>query len=239
MKSLSTSYQPPNILSNQYTQAHALEDDLQAAVDATTTKIREAIDGEIDLLFAFAAGYSPGDFDRCMASIKAKTGAKVVLGCTCETAAGGEYELENAAALSLWAAKIPNAEIVPMHLTYQRSGQAGITGSPTEIDGEWPIDSSMIVIGEPFSFPVDILLERFNEDRPNVQIVGGMTSGAQIPGESRLLLNEDTFTEGLIAIRISGTPIRMLVSQGCRPIGESMVITKACLLYTSPSPRDS
>jgi small ligand-binding sensory domain FIST len=85
----------------------------------------------------------------------------------------------------------------------------------------------MIVLGEPFAFPVDVLLERFNEDRPGVRIVGGMASGASMPGESRLLLNDETFGEGLVAIRISGVALRMLVSQGCRPIGESMVITKA------------
>jgi len=214
-------------LSNQYAQAHALEDDLQTAIEITSSKIRSGIDGEIDLLFAFAAGYSPQDFDRYMSSLKEQTGAKIVLGCSCETAAGGEYELENATALSLWAAKIPAGEIVPMHLTYERGEAAPICGWPAEIDGEWPADSSILLIGEPFSFPVDVLLERFNEDRPGVRIAGGMTSGAQIPGESRLLLNEESFDSGLIAIRISGTPVRMLVSQGCRPIGDAMVVTKA------------
>jgi small ligand-binding sensory domain FIST len=84
----------------------------------------------------------------------------------------------------------------------------------------------MLVLGEPFGFPVDVLLERFNEDRPGIKISGGMASGAQTPGESRLLLNEETFDEGAVAIRISGTAIRMLVSQGCRPIGDPLVITK-------------
>jgi small ligand-binding sensory domain FIST len=42
-----------------------------------------------------------------------------------------------------------------------------------------------------------------------------------------LLLNDETFTEGVVAIRVSGVGLRMLVSQGCRPIGESLVITQA------------
>jgi small ligand-binding sensory domain FIST len=93
--------------------------------------------------------------------------------------------------------------------------------------GEWPRDSSMLMLGEPFGFPVDVMLERFNEDRPGIQIAGGMASGAQMPGQARLLLNGETFSEGAVAVRISGAPVRTIVSQGCRPIGEPMVITKS------------
>lgn len=214
-------------MANQYSQSHSLSDDLDDSLAATSAKVRAGIDGEIDLLFAFSAGYSPEDFDRYLPKLKSLTGAKVVLGCTSETAAGGAYELENAPALSLWAAKLPGAEILPMHLSYSRSStESAIVGWPKATDGDWPEDSSLIVMGEPFGFPVDVLLERFNEDRPGIRIAGGMASGASAPGESRLLLGDQTFDQGLVAIRISGTPVRMLVSQGCRPIGDPMVITK-------------
>ena len=36
-------------------------------------------------------------------------------------------------------------------------------------------------LGEPFSFPADFLLERMNEDRPNVPVIGGMASGGAQP----------------------------------------------------------
>ena len=213
---------------NQYAQSHTLDDDLGKAIDQTSQVVCDAIEGTIDLVFAFAAGHSPEEFDRWMTTIRKKTGARVVLGCSCEAAIGGEFELENATSLSLWAAKIPLAQITPMHLTYQRSaGTAAIVGWPEATDGDWPDDSSLLLLGEPFGFPIDVLLERFNEDRPGVRIAGGMASGAQVPGQSRLLLDDQTFEEGVVAIRVSGTPIRMLVSQGCRPIGEPMVITGA------------
>ena len=35
-----------------------------------------------------------------------------------------------------------------------------------------------MVLGEPFSFPADFLLERMNEDRPRIPIIGGMASGS-------------------------------------------------------------
>lgn len=212
---------------NQYSQAHALNDDLASAIQEACDPIAESLGGDIDLVFIFAAGYASADFDRLAGTIKGKLNAKTVLGCTCETVVGGDYEMENATSLSIFAAKLPNADLLPMHLNYQRADESAIIGWPGETDGPWPEDSVLLLLGEPFSFPVDILLERFNEDRPDVRIAGGMASGAYTPGQSRLLFNEETFDEGLLAVRISGVPIRMLVSQGCRPIGEPMVVTGA------------
>ena len=179
-------------------------------------------------MIAFAAGYSPEDFDRCMRSIQELTSAKTVLGCTCETVIGDELEMENETALTVWAASLPGSAITPMHLSFVRSEQeSAIVGWPGEAEGPWTEDDHLIVLGEPFGFPIDVLLERFNEDRPGIKIAGGMASGTQMPGISRLLLNNETYAEGLVAIRISGVSIRTLVSQGCRPIGEPMVITKS------------
>ena len=215
-------------MENQYAQSHLIHDDLEIAVEQTSAEIRSSLGDEIDLVFAFAAGYSPLEFDRCMRSIQELTGAKTVMGCSCEAVIGGELELEHEKALSVWAASMPDAKITPMHLSFVRSAQeSAIVGWPEEIERPWSEDDQLIVLGEPFGFPVDVLLERFNEDRPGIKIAGGMASGAQTPGESRILLNDETFAEGLVAIRISGISIRTLVSQGCRPIGDPMVITKS------------
>lgn len=213
---------------NQYAQSHLVEDDLEIAIRKTAEQILWSIDGNVDLVFAFAAGYSPAEFERCMGKIKELTGAKNVLGCSCESVIGNGLELEQETALSLWAASLPEAQVVPMHLSFVRSsGESAIVGWPDEINGDWPDDSKVVLLGEPFGFPVDVLLEQMNEDRPGVGISGGMASGAQVSNVSRLLLNEEVFTEGAVAVRISGVSLKSIVSQGCRPIGEPMVITKA------------
>ncbi len=215
-------------METKFAQSHLVHDDLETAVRETAESVRSSIEGRIDLVIAFAAGYSPREFDRCLVTMQELTGARTVLGCSCETVIGGEFELENETALSVWAASMPGSRITPMHLRFVRSGQeSAIVGWPEETDGQWSEGDHMIVLGEPFGFPADVLLERFNEDWPGIKIIGGMASGAQAPGISRLLLNNETFVEGLVGIRISGVPIRTLVSQGCRPIGEPMVITKS------------
>jgi len=58
--------------------------------------------------------------------------------------------------------------------------------------------------------------------------IGGMAGGGHDEGENRLLLNETVHEGGLVGVAISGNvSVRAVVSQGCRPIGERYVVTKA------------
>ena len=57
--------------------------------------------------------------------------------------------------------------------------------------------------------------------------MGGMASGGRGPGESRLLQGDQSPIEGAAGVLLQGPiPMRSIVSQGCRPIGQPMVITK-------------
>jgi small ligand-binding sensory domain FIST len=54
-----------------------------------------------------------------------------------------------------------------------------------------------------------------------------MASGMQNQGDTRLALDGDIFSSGLVGISFSGdVEIDCVVSQGCRPIGETFVVTK-------------
>jgi small ligand-binding sensory domain FIST len=67
-----------------------------------------------------------------------------------------------------------------------------------------------------------------NEDWPQLKISGGVASGCPAPGDARLLIDDAVHTEGAVAVHLSGTPgPATVVSQGCRPIGEPLVITQA------------
>ncbi len=217
-----------NNLESQFSQAQCIGNDLAAALSEAASPLKTFPDQAIDLLFAFAAGYSPEEFDQTMPTLKKLTGAKNVVGCSCEATIGGGLELENEKSISLWAASLPESDITPLHLQFTRSGgESAITGWPDEFSADWPEDSCLIGLNEPFEFPVDYFLEQFNEDRPGMPIVGGIASGTQEPGVSRLLLNDQSFDSGWVGVRIANTPIRTIVSQGCRPIGKPMVITQA------------
>jgi small ligand-binding sensory domain FIST len=190
---------------------------------------RDALGGTPDLALVFFSPHHAPQAEAIAAEACRLLGTANVLGCTGEAIVGTGREVEESPALSLWAARWPGATITPMHLRFKRTREgAALEGWPDELAGEWPGGSFLIVLGEPFSFPADFLLERINEDRPGVPVIGGMASGASQPGEARLVSGGQTFLEGAVAVHVSG-PVRLrtIISQGCRPIGRPFVVTRA------------
>jgi small ligand-binding sensory domain FIST len=84
-----------------------------------------------------------------------------------------------------------------------------------------------LLIGDPFSFPADLLLEHVNRRLPGTVVMGGMASGGRGPGDTRLFLDGRVVEAGAVGARLPGIRIRSLVSQGCRPIGHAYTVTRA------------
>jgi small ligand-binding sensory domain FIST len=206
------------------TNPHSL-DALREACDAA----RESLGGVPDLAFLFFSTHHAAQADRLAAAAAQQLGTSCVLGTSGESIVGTGREVEGEPALSLWLARWPGATIAPMHLEFERTPEGGaLDGWPDQLAGEWPDGSFLILLGDPFTFPTDFLLERMNEDRPGVPVIGGMASGSHEPGGNRLILGGQTLAEGAVAVHVSG-PVRLrtVVSQGCRPIGKPLVVTKA------------
>ena len=200
-----------------------------AAVREVCEVARESLGGPPDLALAFFSTHHVACADRLAAEACELLGTSCLLGTCGESIVGTGREVEEEPALSLWLARWPGATITPMHLEFERTPEGGaLDGWPDQLAGEWPEGSFLILLGDPFTFPTDFLLERMNEDRPGVSVIGGMASGSHEPGGNRLILGGQTMAEGAIAIHVSG-PVRMrtVVSQGCRPIGKPLVVTKA------------
>jgi small ligand-binding sensory domain FIST len=86
----------------------------------------------------------------------------------------------------------------------------------------------VLLLGDPYTFPTDQFLTRMNEDARGVPVLGGMASGIGGAGECRLIQGETVHDQGAIGVLLEGElGLRWIVSQGCRPIGRHMVVTKA------------
>jgi small ligand-binding sensory domain FIST len=158
-----------------------------------------------------------------------RLGTGRLIGCTGESIVGRGREIEGQTAASLWLAKLPNVDVQPIHLTFRNTPEGpSIMGWPDSLMDGWPAATCLLLLGDPFSFPADYLLEQTNDQHPDAVVIGGMASGASVPRENRLLLGRTAYDEGAVAFLISGpVHIRSVVSQGCRPIGRPFVITKA------------
>jgi small ligand-binding sensory domain FIST len=156
-------------------------------------------------------------------------GTETVIGCTGESILGRGTEIEFEPAVSVWLARFPSSiQIDTVRLSFNQTADGGvIEGWPEDYSASWPDGSVMTLLGDPYTFPADLLLEQMNEDRPGVRVIGGMAS-ASSPGGNRLICGGKVYRNGAVFAMLRG-PVRMrtVVSQGCRPIGKPFVVTKS------------
>src|SRR5207253_860740 len=87
-------------------------------------------------------------------------------------------------------------------------------------------DSVLVMLADPYTFPAHLLLDHLNEHAPGLPVVGGMASGGIVAGRTRLIADDEILTEGAIGAILEGAHgATAVVSQGCRPVGETIAIS--------------
>src|SRR5262249_7287811 len=88
-------------------------------------------------------------------------------------------------------------------------------------------ERTLLLLGDPFTFPADEWLRHLNA-AGGPRVIGGMASASQVPSGNRLGLDGQVYDDGAVAVLVEGpAAIRTVVSQGCRPVGRPMVVTKS------------
>lgn len=205
----------------------SLKNDTTRAVEEASEQCLSQIDHAPDLVFVFFT--IKHDAAQIRDQLRHRFPKAIILGCCGETIVGGSKEIEGEYALSLWMARLPGVTLNPFHLSYASEiDQGSFLGWTDDLLSPWPKGSILILFGEPFTFPADRLAVLLNEEQPGIPIIGGMASGGDRPKSHRLILNESLHEEGAVGVRLHGSlATRMILSQGCRPIGHPYVITKA------------
>ena len=148
-------------------------------------------------------------------------GGAVVLGCTGGGIIGDGREIEDAAAISILAASLPDVDITPLRL--------GTT--PDQWSSHVPVDpesdASFILLAEPFTCDAEQLVRWFDGVFPNAVKIGGIASGAASAGGHSLFIGKRTVTDGAVGVALRGNvAVESVVAQGCRPIGIPMFVTR-------------
>lgn len=196
------------------------------AVEEAVAALKRGLDGRTpDLLCFFVTLHHGPELEGLSRRIRQATGAAHAVGCTGETVVGGRREIEEGPALSLWAAACEEMTLRPFRARARADGDGAI-----EFDALPPVEAPeralLLLLGEPFTFPMADYLAILNERLPGVPAVGGMASGGQGPGQSFLFLDEQLVEDGALGVVIEGgIELFPVVSQGCRPIGAPLVIT--------------
>jgi small ligand-binding sensory domain FIST len=179
----------------------------------------------LDLAFLFFSSHHAPHARLIASMIRDELRAETCLGCSGEGIIAGSEELETSPAITVWAARLPQVRVTPLRLSFSDVQDQIQMGGWPDATAE---DGTFLLLADPFSTPVQDVLSILNDRYPNGQAVGGLVGGGHGPGENRLLRNEELFEGGLVGVRLTGRlAVRPVVSQGCRPVGERFVVTKA------------
>jgi small ligand-binding sensory domain FIST len=178
-----------------------------------------------DLVLAFATHHHGPSLEELGPALARAIGAPVIAGCTAESVIGGSREVEGRPGIALWAAHLPGTEVRSVHVTAhaREDGESVFSSLPAVADEE---RACLLLLADPFTFPVDAFLARLDETMPGVPAMGGMASGALGPGQTLFFTPEGVCDAGCLAIVLEGAiELVPVVSQGCRPVGKPWVIT--------------
>ena len=201
----------------------------------------------IDLAIVFVSSHFTQPVRLIVDKLRADLKPGVLLGCTAEGVIGASQEIEDVPAITLVAASLPGVVAAPFLLLPSDANLPALTWSPHLIAGQpdWPrllldveefrrmVDAPenpelFILLGDPFSTPMDDVLQAFNTYYPGVPVVGGMASGALRPSGNALWVNDQITFEGAVGVGLAGPlEVDVVVSQGCRPIWRPMKVVNA------------
>jgi len=210
--------------------APALAQDIEA-------QIQSALGAPPDLVILFISYQLADTFGSIVSMVRESLRPGHLLAVAGESVLGGEQEIERSPAVSALAISCPTAKLRSFHLAAE-DWQDYFSDedfflrqmSPAEAGAAGPEEPvrAFFLFGDPFTTPIVQLLDVCSRYFPKAPIIGGMASGLDKPDDSRLALNDQIFSSGVVGVSFAGAiEIDCLVSQGCRPIGETFVVTKS------------
>jgi small ligand-binding sensory domain FIST len=196
------------------------------AMGEVTGGVLEQIGDRPDFAFTVVTAPHAGALEDAVRTVDEVLHPLVSIGCAAESVLGPHREVEQSAAVSLLAGH--TGPIVPVALdavpAHEGSGLL-LQGWPAEVPFE---PSALVLLGDPFSFPAEAFLDWVQDHHPGLRVVGGMASAARGPGGNRLSLGTQVRTRGAVGALLGpGAEVGTLVSQGCRPFGQPLVVTRS------------
>ena len=175
-----------------------------------------------DLVVVFASAPLSGVVEDIAGAIHDMLDPAVLIGSTAAGVVGGGQELEEGPALSVWAGLLGGAP-EPVRVTFEQSADHDLIVGSDGLDGR---SGTLLLLADPFSLPVERLIDDLARRAPDLAVVGGLASAGRGPGGNRLLADRTVHVDGAVGVLLGpDVPVDTIVSQGCRPIGRPMTVT--------------
>ncbi len=218
---------PPSTL--RFASALTRQGEAQAAAEELVRAIRDQLgSSRIDVAFLFISAQHADQAEALSHALRTALDPETFVGCTGEGIIATGREVETGPAATLWAAHLPGVAMQPLRLSFSSvHDQFSLHGWP---ESDFPGEGApvMLLFADPFSTPMQEVLTVIEERYPDARALGGLAGGGQDIGENRLFLDDQIYTDGLVGVALGGNiSVRTVISQGCRPIGDRFIVTKA------------
>lgn len=193
------------------------------AIGEVIGEVLERVGPAPDLAALFVSPGLAGALEDLAGAVRAVLQPGHLIGAAAAGVIGGAHHADHGGpAVSLWAAR--TGPVIPVRLRGEPvDGGVRVAGLPVAA-GEG--SRTLVLIADPFSLPLDGLLEGIGEQVAHLTVVGGLASAGQGPGGNRLVLDGEVHREGAVGVLLPiEAPATTVVSQGCRPIGAPMIVT--------------
>jgi small ligand-binding sensory domain FIST len=214
---------------NRFGAGCSTDQDLDVAVSQACDEALRGCGERPTLALLFVSHEHHEGFARVARLVRARTGAFALIGCGGDSLVGNGREVEDGPCVVVWLAHFPEGEVEAFALDVEQDDESihvrGFPGVGTPPERGGPL--SLLLLGEPYTFPADLFLQQLESMMPGVPVLGGMASGGRGPGSNVLFHDDECRREGAVGVVLRGVRMRHVVSQGCRPVGRTFVITKA------------
>ncbi len=185
---------------------------------------RSRLGGRPDLAIVFVSSDYLSHLEELIEILQIDGHAAAIVGASAEGLYGVGVEHENASGISMLFMRFPDTSI-DIQLGPADSG-ASFQSAPT-LDGEVP-PGGRLILGNPLHTDLSDQLKQFNTSLPKLPVVGGLIRGGPSPDDLFLFTELGPTVEASISIQFTGgVKLLPIVSQGCRPIGDPLVVTGA------------
>ncbi|MEZ5322712.1 MAG: FIST N-terminal domain-containing protein [Microthrixaceae bacterium] len=194
------------------------------AVGEVVGEVLEHLDGVPDVAMLFVTTPHVGALEDVARAVRKLLNPRVLVGATAGSVLGGGREVEDAPGIVLWAARL-DADVEPVRLDAIPTADALVVAGGGVLRED---NGTLILVGDPFTFPMEQVLAHLGTVASGVAVVGGLASAARGPGGNRLVLDAELFRDGAVGVWLPPeVPLRVAVSQGCRPVGRPWTVTRA------------
>ena len=189
--------------------------------------VLEALGDRPDLAIVFVTAPHGGALEDIAGTVRELLHPTTLVGATAVSVLGGDREVEEQPAVSLWAARL-SAPATPVRFEPEApSVGTTVRGLPAAIGGRRHATHAVARRRPLLDAGRQLPGRRPGHVSRACVSSAALASAARGPGGNRLVLDDEVFSDGAVgALLAPEDGAATVVSQGCRPVGHPLTVTK-------------